>query len=193
MKYRNKTYTKRWENRDSYNKDWSSRSEALFEMFMRSESDGEKTYEISEFGCGPYAPFSTTLKDNDRFNVKKYDIKAWDPETNVMNLNDSNIDFDEGDIATFSGVLEYLNDIQDTLGKAISHYRYLLVSYAFVPADTKNNDANYLKLIRNRSVTHGWRNHHSSDDFVKILSSIGVISDIGLLGDQALFVVRSKQ
>ena len=193
MKYRNMTHTNRWEDKESYKKEWSTRSDALIEMFLRSEVDSEEHYELSEFGCGPYAPFSTALKNNDKFNVRKYDIKAWDAETNVIDLNDPNFEFGPADIATFSGVLEYLNDIQDVLEKAITHHRYLLVSYVFLPADAKSDDTNYLKIIKNRSVTNGFRNHLSNEDFVKILSALGVIADIGLWGDQALFIVRRSQ
>jgi len=190
MKHRNQTDTNRWLSDASYNKEWASRSAKLIEMFKRTEAHDGMHYHLSEYGCGPYSPFSTVLKDDENFTVSKYDIKAWDSETSVCDLNDLGHQFDKSDIATFSGVLEYLNDVPYILEKALNSHSFVLLSYAFLSIELKQNDRDYLAGVANRCLRHGWRNHYTNEDFIELISSIGVISDVGLWGDQSLFVLR---
>jgi hypothetical protein len=190
MKHRNQTDTSRWLSDASYNKEWASRSAKLVEMFKRTEAEDGMQYQLSEYGCGPYSPFTTVLREDGNFTVRKFDIKAWDPETRVCDLNDLEHQFEKSDIATFSGVLEYLNDVPYVLEKALDSHNYILASYAFVSLELKQNDRSYLGEIANRCLRHGWRNHYTNVDFIEIISSIGVVSDVGLWGDQSLFVVR---
>lgn len=193
MTYRNRTRTERWEIEQSYERNWASRSTALMEMFLGSEADATASYRLSEYGCGPYSPFATYLADNSRFRVRKFDIRDWDDQTAVVDLNDPGFRFEEADVATFSGVLEYLNDVTGVLSKALLAHDYLLLSYASQPLVARARDSRFLKDIRHRAVESGWRNHYSNEELVRIIASIGVISDVGTWKTQTLFVVRSKR
>ena len=57
-------------------------------------------------------PFNTLLNGKNGFIVKKYNIKAWDEQKSVIDLNIANVLMPKDiNISVFSGVLEYLNDV----------------------------------------------------------------------------------
>ena len=125
-------------------------------------------------------------------SVAAYDIKSWDDTTTVLDLNAEEVSFPQADLFVFSGVLEYLNSIENTLCQAMRHCRYMLVSYAFLPADAAQNDIAFLELVHSRSTRNGWRNHFSSVELIGILTRLGVISGVDVWeGRQALVLFRN--
>jgi len=112
-RYANKTSTIRWQDETNYSQAWIDRGKCLMQLFLKQEFNGNLNYKISEFGCGPYAPISKFCKDAPSFKVYKSDIKKWDLETKIVDLN-SCPDIDVTDISVLSGVLEYLNDLEIT-------------------------------------------------------------------------------
>jgi len=191
VSFRNNTHIGRWLRRNSYDPKWSERSKLLLDLFVSAELEDHKSYRISEFGCGANAPFHSICRNDARFTVDKFDITSWDEMTRVCDLNNRDFAFSESDIGAFSGVLEYLNDVPDVLSRAIKAHQYLLVSYAFLPVSAKSSDSRYIEGVRRRSVQHGWRNHYSTEDMTRILSEIGVISNVGMWDrSQSLFLIR---
>lgn len=84
------------------------------------------------------------------------------------------------DVSVFSGVLEYLNNVEDILAKSIKVSHYVLLSYYFIPLTSQHDDDdNYLKTIHQR-VINGVRNHYTSKEMISIARSLGVISGVDL-------------
>ena len=161
-------------------------------LFREHEHEQDHTYRVAELGCGAHAPFHSLFHGRDGFQVHKFDLQRWDSDTTVTDLNHPDWQAPDTDIAVFSGVLEYLDDLRRVLHRSMARSRYLLISYAFVPAARCVDDASYLAEINLRAVRHGWRNHHSAGDMVRIISDVGVISAVGQWRrDQSLFLVRN--
>ena len=194
MLFRNKTHTNRWSLAESYNDNWKQRAIQLMDLFTQHEFFEGSTNQVVEYGCGAFAPFHTLFNGKNGFEVAKYDIKAWDEQTSVMDLNGANISLPTTNISVFSGVLEYLNDVPAILRKAIEVSDYVLISYAFLPADVCLSDNKFLKSINIRAVTHGWRNHYTNKELVELVSAIGVISATDVWGkSQSLFLLRNPK
>lgn len=194
MVFRNKTHTSRWEFADSYSENWKQRAVKLMDLFKTHEFDEDSQYQVVEYGCGAYAPFNTLFNGKNGFEVSKYDIKAWDEQTRVIDLNSANVLLPTTNISVFSGVLEYLNDVPSILSKAIRASDYLLVSYAFLPSALFLDERKFLNAINNRAVSNGWRNHFTNKDLVEIISTIGVISAIDVWNNnQSLFLIRNPK
>lgn len=193
MKLRNKTYTTRWKIADSYSENWKQRAVKLMDLFKTHEFDEGSQYQVVEYGCGAHAPFNTLFNGKNGFEVSKFDIKAWDEQTSLIDLNIPNVLLPTTNISVFSGVLEYLNDIPSILHKAINVSDYLLFSYAFFPSALVLDDRKYLNEIKTR-VSNGWRNHFTNKDLVEIISTIGVISAIDVWNNnQSLFLIRNPK
>jgi hypothetical protein len=194
MTFRNKTHTSRWEFADSYSEDWKQRAVLLMELFKTHEYVEGSKNQVVEYGCGAYAPFHNLFHGEDGFKVSKYDIKAWDEETNVIDLNTTEPLLPTSNISIFSGVLEYLNDVPSILRKAIEASDYLLVSYAFMPSALFLDEGKFLNSINNRAVNNGWRNHYTNKDLVELISTIGVLSAVDVWNqNQSLFLIRNPK
>lgn len=194
MVFRNKTNTSRWEFADSYRENWKQRAVKLMDLFKKNEFDEGSQYQVVEYGCGVYAPFNTLFNGKNGFEVSKYDIKAWDEQTSVIDLNSANVLLPTTNISVFSGVLEYLNDVPSILSKAINASDYLLVSYAFLPSALFLDEEKFLNAINSRVVSKGWRNHFTNKDLVEIISTIGVISAVDVWNNnQTLFLIRNPK
>ena len=191
MTSRNRTHTDRWLSADAYNRGWAERSEQLVNMFIEAEYEEEKPYTVAEYGCGANAPVEKACAAYSNFSVSKFDITKWDEQTTVQDLNNANIELQKCDVSVFSGVLEYLNDVPSVIATAMDSSEYLLLSYAFLPAASKQADKSYINHLKRR-VKHGWRNHYSLDELTSLLSKTGVISNVGIWKNtQALFLVRN--
>lgn len=189
---RNMTHTDRWMNADSYQADWKQRGELLLKLFIESEFCEGNSYRVAEFGCGFNAPIASLCSGNPAFTVQKFDIKKWDENTSVIDLNNPTLPVLKIDISVFSGVLEYLNDVEFVLRTIMNSCSYMLLSYAFLPMNSKSDDGTYINQIHFRTSVNGWRNHFTMDDLVAMLSKIGVISGINIWGgNQILFLVRN--
>ena len=194
MVYRNQTHTSRWEFAESYSEYWEQRAVQLMDLFKTHEFDYGLQYQVVEYGCGAYAPVHKLFNGKDGFEVSKYDIKAWDEQTTVIDLNSADVLMPTTNISIFSGVLEYLNDVPSVLSKAINASDYLLVSYAFLPSASFLDEGKFLNAINNRAVKNGWRNHFVNKDLVQLISSIGVISAVDVWNNkQSLFLIRNPK
>ena len=178
----NKTYTTRWLEEDGYRSNWLVRNEKLLELFDLKERKPNQSYHFIEYGCGPNSPFSQVSRKNTNDIVHQYDLKSWNNETRIIDLNNVEA-FPTANVSVFSGVLEYLNDVESILFRAMLASDYLLLSYHFVPQLTLNDDSLYLKQVHSR-VSDGARNHYCPKEIISITSKIGVISaiDIWVLG-----------
>jgi len=186
-----RTNIDRWKEVNSY-KNWNRRSDALMQLFMKFEYNKQSKYQIIEYGCGPQAPFYNSYNRHSQFEVIKYDIKAWDDQTNIIDLNESEITLPNTNISVFSGVLEYLNDVPSILQKAIAVSDYVLITYNFVHADWLNNDVQFIRRIRHRAIKNGWRNHYTNKDIVQLVSSMGILCAAATFENSSCFLIRNN-
>ncbi len=162
-------------------------------MFIQNECDVEKQYHFAEFGCGAYAPFQRVCENYDNFKVSKFDIKKWDDETTEIDFNTKDFVVPKFDVCVFSGVLEYLNDVEFVIDRVLNNCDFILMSYASVPLIAEENDKAYLTEINKRAAANGWRNHYTNKEIVNLISKRGIISAIDLWnGRQSLFLVRNQ-
>ena len=184
-----KTIKTRWLSAASYDEKWVARSEELLSMFFQYE-DKAKQWTFSEYGCGPYAPFKRLASDREGYQVNTYDLKSWDHNNEVVDLNSTPLDVRTSDVGVLSGVCEYLNDLETVLKSLSQFHQYFLISYASVPLSMEFHDAKYIKEIRMRSVNRGWRNHLNIKEFIGLVSTIGYVAHIGTWDRQTLLYVR---
>lgn len=186
--------TTRWLDDAEYLPDWIERNRALAGLFLAHEYRDQARYSCAEFGSGPHGPMAQAFADMPNVSVRKYDIKAWDEETQVFDLNAEKAAFPQADIFSFSGVLEYVNHVEPTLQSAMQHCQFALISYAFLATDFFVSDAAYLEQVHSRSVRNGWRNHFSSAELIASLSRCGVIAAVDVWNErQALVLLRNFQ
>lgn len=176
---RNKTYTSRWNTEDNYKSNWIARSQKLLNLFDKYERQDGQNYHFAEYGCGPNAPFSKLCETRSSDCVTKYDIKKWDQTVNRIDLNAKNVLIPAANVCVFSGVLEYLNNVEDILTKSIEVSSYVLLSYYFTPLASQHIDEICLKTINTR-INNGVRNHYTPKEIISIASSVGVISAMDL-------------
>lgn len=181
----------RWRLSTSYSPAWEARAAALFQLFFSQLYSEGTEYRVAEFGCGVNAPVSKILEGKSNFHVQKFDLKPWDSDTIVLDLNDPDAKLPDSEIFVLSGVLEYLNNADALLIRLMGACRYLLLSYAYLPIKCSRDDEAYLREVSSRCSVHGWRNHYSSTELVKILAGAGVLSGVGSWKQQGLFLVRS--
>lgn len=162
-----KTDLERWEKPTSYLQDWQVRSEAMLEFFDESMPNAS-SYSFTEYGCGPNSPFSATLSKTNR-SCLRYDIKEWDKDCNIVDLNDPDFKVKNTDVAVLGGVAEYINDLEKMACNMARFHNYLLLSYhpfnepGFLRKDPINE-------LNRRTFKHGWHNHHELLDLIKVLS-----------------------
>lgn len=157
----------RWTNPESYRNDWLVRSEAMLDLFDETIPEASN-HSFTEYGCGPNSPFSTALSKSDR-SCLRYDIKKWDDDCNVIDLNDPDFQVQNTDVAVLCGVAEYINNLEGMASNLARFHKYILLSYH------PFNEPGFLRKdpmieLNKRSFKHGWHNHHEYLDFLKVLS-----------------------
>lgn len=142
---------KRWENVDNLYAAWDARTQQIASLI-----DGGKS--IIEFGAGRRI-LESFLPANCLYTPS--DIVDRGGNTIVCNLNCDVLPFFHNyDVAVFSGVLEYINDVPRLIQHLSNSVDTILTSYA----TTDNN--------KNREI-NGWVNSFSSDQFIKIFTDNG--------------------
>ena len=99
------TDLERWKNKESYLGGWQERSEVMIRLLDASLNNAAGLT-FTEYGCGPNAPISKALRPSGRA-CKRYDIRAWDNDCSIVDLNDKSFSVEASDVAVMSGVAEY--------------------------------------------------------------------------------------
>ncbi len=190
--------TSRWLAEDNYKKDWHERSALLLTI---AENIGimNEINSYTEYGCGPFMPFKITLKNKglqERVVYKSVDIKKWDDETIILDLNKNRVDLmaiEKTDCGIFSGVLEYLDDLPSLFFSPKEKHKILFVSYAIHQNSYFSLD-DALSVLKNLSAraNSGWRNHQTIENLISNFDNFGYIGGTGMWGNQALFVLINK-
>lgn len=144
----------RWKKTSELNEDWDERSIILAEMV----NNGAK---VIEFGAG-----KMRLKDYLPANCKytPSDIHLRDSSVIYCDLNDKEmIDLENYDTAIFSGVLEYVYDLDGLFEKLAKSIKYINMTYAC----TDISGANRLK--------QGWLSDYTNSDLREIFKRNGFL------------------
>jgi len=165
----------RWSDLGNHSVSWDSRTEIMAGLIPKDAS-------VFEFGAG-----RQVLKNYLRAN-KKYtasDIVIRDEDTFVCDLNDRPLpSFPPHDIAVFSGVLEYINELHVVIRHLRNYFPTIIASYAV----TERNCS--IQMRRNS----GWVNDFSCDDFVNNFTKNGYVLDeeTYVWNNQIIFVFKAS-
>ncbi len=151
-----KSDLRKWRDLNNHSSKWSGRSELMSKYI----DDGESVF---EFGAGR-CHLKAMLPKNCSYISS--DIVKREHNTFVCDINHRPLpEFPKSDVAFFSGVLEYVHDLNTFLPAIKKSFKRVIASYA--DTDTSKN-----KLSR---TSHGWFNHLSRKQFIDIFEENGFI------------------
>lgn len=154
--YLEKSDAKRWGQLKNHSPKWSGRTE----LMSRFINDGESVF---EFGAGR-CHLKTMLPGNCAYQSS--DIVKRESDTFVCDFNHRPLpEFPQKDVAFFSGVLEYVHDLDSFLPAIRKSFRKVIASY--VDTDSSKN-----RLAR---IKNGWFNHLSRQEFIAMFEKHGFI------------------
>ena len=148
----NKSDYKRWENTKNLSPKWESRTLQMANLIPPNAS-------VIEFGAGrmvlkSHLPSGCTYTPSD--------IVDRGEGTLICDLNGVELPiFSPHEIAVFSGVLEYVNDVPRLVAHLSENVDTIIASYATLDNNQRNRRAN------------GWVNDYSSEQFVAIFRQCG--------------------
>ena len=159
-KYLNPNYTdfRRWSNINNFLNEWVPRNIVIASMIAPHSK-------ILEFGAGTmtlpkYLPEDSTYIPSD--------IIERIPGMLVCDLNAVEIpSLPIVDVAVFSGVLEYINDIPRIISHLSNICTYILTSYTPITKKTP------LYILRRRAS--GWVNDYTEEEFLTIFRNSGFV------------------
>lgn len=141
---------RRWGNKQSLSPDWDSRTRQIANLIEPGTS-------VIEFGAGRLI-LKTYLPETCLYTPS--DLVDRGHGTIVCDLNSDPLpEFKSYDVAVFSGVLEYVNDLPRVILHLSKSVNVILASYS--PTDTNQ------RYRRER----GWVNDHTSAQFIDIFES----------------------
>lgn len=145
----------RWKNPENLSSKWDSRTARIGALVAAGDS-------ILEFGAG-----RMVLRDHIPPNCAytPSDIVDRGAGTIVCDLNGSLPAFAAHDVAVFSGVLEYVNDVPRLIEHLGNVVRTIVVSYAVLESNPDGRRS------------HGWVNDYTSEQFVALFSRAGFACD----------------
>jgi hypothetical protein len=145
----------RWTTKDELSPSWDSRTKQIANLVESGDS-------VIEFGAG-----RLILKDQlpEKCSYTPSDLVDRGNGTIICDLNCEILpELQTYDVAVFSGVLEYVNDVARLISFLSDRVNVILASYAVT--DTKLIDN------RNRRM-HGWVNDYSSEELIAIFENAG--------------------
>ncbi len=149
---------KRWGRRDALFKGWDGRTERIASLVVPGAS-------VIEFGAGRMV-IKDYLPEGCKDKYTPSDIVDRGPGTLICDLNaDVLPEFGRHDVAIFSGVLEYVNDVPRLICCLSNHTDKIIASYAVMESNKRRRRA------------RGWVNDFGSQDFLKIFKDAGYICD----------------
>lgn len=142
----------RWAKESSFSIHWKTRSEAIAALIPEGSS-------VIEFGVGlfPISNFEN-LKPLSRYTATDFIEREELAFTYDLNSNPL-ADFEFHEIAVFSGVLEYIEDLPTKIKFISTRVNSIITSYCTVdkyPTERQNRD---------------WVNSYSDTDFIEVFNS----------------------
>lgn len=152
---RNKAHTAEyWAALENHSEHWDKRTKLLVELV------GDDT-SVFEFGAGR-SVFMSCAKPGIRYG--HHDLVARNRDTQVFDLNIRPLPVIQGyQTAVFSGVLEYVVDLESFFNWLAEYFQIVVCSYA-----TRERTG----TLRERHAA-GWQNHLKENDLMALLNQIG--------------------
>ena len=146
----------KWGNKASLSQSWDSRTQQIAALIKPGAS-------VIEFGAGRLI-LKTFLPENCSYTPSDFVYRGGG--TIVCDLNSKTLpQFQQYDVAVFSGVLEYVNDVPRLILCLSSCVNVIIASYALME-----------KNVRNRR-RQGWVNDYNSAQFIEIFENAGFHCD----------------
>ncbi|SDW86222.1 hypothetical protein SAMN05444411_102332 [Lutibacter oricola] len=140
----------RWSNNLSLHKNWNERTELISKLLPDQCN-------IIEFGAGNMY-LKKVLKSKQAYTPS--DLVKRFSETVVCDLNKKlELDLGKYDVIVFSGVLEYVYDIEKLFVQFPENIKYIILSFA----DSINNP---------KRLENGWLNNYSKRDLLSVISNL---------------------
>lgn len=148
-----KSDTSRWQLQTNLHTNWENRTATMAQWIPENSS-------IMEFGCGRML-LKKYLPQNCRYFPS--DLVSRSPETFLIDLNqNSPLCLPKHDVFFFSGVLEYVHDLERLLQSSAESCRSIILSYA--PCANRKTDS----ILERRA--EGWVNDYSREDIINLLN-----------------------
>ena len=162
----------RWKKKKAFHLNWDERTKILA-LYIRKNS------RVFEFGAGRLSLREMLPQDCEYLHS---DLVKRNEDTLVVDLNKSLPEIPKVDFVVFSGVLEYVNDIETLIKHLAGKTNCFLFSYATLD---KYNSVNFRR-------SQGWISDLSSEDIIRISKSItGQLEVIGEWNNQTLFSLKT--
>ncbi len=154
LKLFKKSDKQRWADENNLHANWDERSRKLAEMIAPRSV-------VLEFGAGRLE-FQHFLAEGCTYIPS--DIVARNEQTFVCDLNDKTLpDFPDHQVAVFSGVLEYIFNLERLIQKLAANQSKIVCSYACLQNPTE-------KKYR---LEQGWVNALTKEQFLKLFTKEG--------------------
>ncbi|MFC2004923.1 methyltransferase domain-containing protein [Chloroflexota bacterium] len=156
----NQTDYRRWTNINNLNGTWEYREPILATMINPNST-------VLEFGAGlirlpEYLPENCTYIPSD--------IVKRRPEVLICDLNNPNIPFlPKVDVAVFSGVLEYIENVPRIINHLSNKCNAMVISYVV----TQNSKKKLKELLLRRSM--GWVNDYTEEEIIALFQDKGFV------------------
>ena len=151
-----RTDYQRWSNKENLSQSWDMRTKQIAALIKPGAS-------VIEFGAGRLI-LKTLLPENCPYTPSDLVDRGYG--TIVCDLNSKNLpQFQTYDVAVFSGVLEYVNDIPGLIFHLSRCVNVIIVSYAVMEKNKSNRSG------------QGWVNDYNSVQFVSIFENAGFRCD----------------
>jgi len=157
-RHRGASNYQRWGNSRSLSPDWDSRTEQIARLIPSGAT-------VLEFGAG-----RMTLRDHlpEGCRYTPSDLVDRGHGTIVCDLNARELPaFPPHDVAVFSGVLEYINDVSCVVNHLCKYTKMIITSYAVFHGSSRR--------LERRSC--GWVNDYSPSEFEDLFSRSGFRCD----------------
>ena len=158
LRFKSVTDYERWSRNDSFHPNWDERTRLMAKHIIPGSS-------VVEFGAGAQA-IRAVLPAGCCYLPS--DLVARSPDTLVCDLNSRYPDLtdlpERTDVAVFSGVLEYINDLQGLFDWLPTRFDRVVFSYATLEHTPS--------LIARRS--NGWVNDYRQDQITEIVEQAGL-------------------
>ncbi|WP_017302954.1 methyltransferase domain-containing protein [Spirulina subsalsa] len=151
-KYTGKSDTERWSQVTNLHQSWDTRTQQMAALLTANSS-------VLEFGAG-----RMVLKQHlpAGCSYTPSDLVDRGENTLICDLNAATLPaFPAHDVAVFSGVLEYVNDVPKLISHLAPSVKVILASYAVYEKNTKER--------RRR----GWVNDYTSNEFIALFAERG--------------------
>ena len=179
----------RFSDSSAFSEEWAERNDFMLSV-LRETLGGDNNFSFTEYGCGPNAPFKNAVSSSGVGEVTCYDVKRWEHENKIVDLNNSDFSVEKTDVGVLSGVIEYLNNFENTLGRLANFHKFILLSYSTFPMKLKLNEDDYLKEVNRRALMNGWHNHFDAPSLIENVRGSGFVVTAAGFGNQTVILIQ---